>query len=30
MLETFRNAKFDINDQSVNHRFKIDYFEKLS
>ena len=28
MLSVIHNAKFDMNDRSVNHRFIIDYFKK--
>ena len=29
MLETIHNAKFDMNDQSVNHRFIINSFKNI-
>ena len=29
IVDTIHNAEFDMNDQSVNHRFIIDYFKKL-
>ena len=29
MLSVIHNAKFDMNDQTVNHRFIIDYFKNI-
>ena len=29
MLNVIHNAKFDMNDQTVNHRFIIDYFKNI-
>ena len=29
MLNVIHNAKFDMNDQTVNHRFIIDYFKNM-
>ena len=29
MLDVIHNAKFDMNDQTVNHRFIIDYFKNI-
>ena len=29
ILNVIHNAKFDINDQTINHRFIIDYFKNI-
>ena len=29
MLSVIHNAKFDMNDQTVNHHFIIDYFKNI-